>query len=200
MDPIVSMNEWNHAMRHDRTSRIVATGRIRPHSRSSAFTLVELLIVLLIIALLAALVLPGFSSATASARETNLIDNLRHVRTQLLVYTAQHGGAAPGYPDGNKNAAPDADVFVAQMTGYTDKIGRVSPSGNPDADYAMGPYLRKVPTNPINLSAAVRIVSAHDSFPSGPSGAEGWLYQPTTLTFVANVPGQDKTGRPYFDY
>lgn len=165
---------------------------------TAGFTLIELLIILLIIGVLAALVIPGYSSASASARESNLADNLRHVRTQILVYTAQHGGIAPGYPDGDLNATPTAEAFVAQMTTYTDGIGH-SAADRTDV-FANGPYLRKIPANPNNLSDVVRVIGNNETFPSTAHGPEGWVYKPATRTFVANTPGQDKTGRAYFDY
>jgi general secretion pathway protein G len=184
-------------MTHDgTTARRCLWGESSTQGR--AFTLVELLIILLILGVLAALVLPGYSTATTTARESNLIDNLRHVRTQLLVYSAQHGGRAPGFPDGDDKLSPSAEVFVEQMTTYSDPIGRTSPT--PTDQHHLGPYLRKIPVNPFNLNTDVRIVPGSASFPSSPVGSEGWFYQPATLTFVANTEGEDKSGRAYFDY
>lgn len=171
---------------------------MRRREREAGFTLIELLIILMIIGVLAALVIPGYSTASASARESSLADNLRHVRTQILVYTAQHGGIPPGYPEGNLSAAPTAEAFVAQMTTYTDGIGRVSASRTEVFDN--GPYLRKIPANPLNLSDLVRVIPDGQTFPSGAFGPEGWVYKPATRTFVANTPGHDKSGRAYFDY
>lgn len=176
----------------------VTTLRLRGLANFRGFTLIELLVILLILGILAALVVPTFSTAAASARESNLIDNLRHIRTQLMVYAAQHEGIAPGYPNGDRNAAPTYEAFVAQMTGYSDKKGLTSATS--DAAYNLGPYLIKIPANPFNDSAQVRVIGNNTTFPGVPSGTEGWFYQPSTLTFVANEIGEDKSGRAYFDY
>lgn len=162
------------------------------------FTFVELLIILMILGVLAALVVPTFSTAAASAREANLIDNLRHIRTQLLVYAAEHDGVPPGHPGGNVHVAPTYEAFVAQMTTYTDGLGNASPTRSDG--YSFGPYLRQIPANPFNGAQTIRFFGPTESLPPSPTGSEGWFYQPSTLTFVANATGQDASGRAYFDY
>ena len=51
-----------------------------------AFTLVEILIVVVILGILAAIVLPKFSNASAIARASMLADDLRVIRMQVQVY------------------------------------------------------------------------------------------------------------------
>ena len=93
---------------------------------SKAFTLIEILIVVIILGILAAIVIPQFSSASNQARESTLKDCLRYLREQIGIYKMQHNDVPPGYPSGNQSATPDAPTFLSQMTQYTDIAGNVS--------------------------------------------------------------------------
>ncbi len=161
-----------------------------------AFTLVELMIIIVILAILAALVVPQFSTATRLSRESALREDLRFLRTQILIYNAQHDGTPPGYPNGDSSASPTAEVFIEQMTGPSDDHGNVGTKADPT--YRYGPYTHKMPTNPINDLATVQIVG--DSFPAAADDSHGWIYQPTTLTIAADASGSDASGTAYIDY
>ncbi len=60
------------------------------------FTLVELLIVVIILAILAAIVIPQFSSSTVDANEAALDSDLNALRSAIELYKAQHNGLYPG--------------------------------------------------------------------------------------------------------
>lgn len=167
-------------------------------ARSRGSRLLEALIVLVIMSGLGALVVPQFSSAARVSRETSLRDDLRYVRTQILVYRAQHGGVAPGYPQGDATHAPTITDLASQLTLYTDAQGRTSTQRG--EQFRFGPYLERMPVNPVNRSAAVRFVKADAAFPVRPTGVEGWLYQPSTGAFVPNAEGLDAAGDAYFQY
>src|SRR5918993_605544 len=62
----------------------------------AGFTLVELLIVVIILAVLAAIIVPQFSSATIDAQESALDANLARLRSSIELFQAQHGGVYPG--------------------------------------------------------------------------------------------------------
>jgi type II secretory pathway pseudopilin PulG len=113
---------------------------IRMRRRCRAFTVVEYLIVVLALGILAIFVIPQFSRASQQSRQNNLKDVMQYLRTQVMVFKAQHQDIPPGYPYGNPTVMPDAGAFVAQMTQHTDINGIVGDGG--PCQY--GPYLTHV--------------------------------------------------------
>jgi prepilin-type N-terminal cleavage/methylation domain-containing protein len=61
-----------------------------------AFTLVEMLVVIAIIAILAALLLPVFSSTKKKAAQTYCLNNLKQLGTGMMVYEDGNNDAFPG--------------------------------------------------------------------------------------------------------
>jgi prepilin-type N-terminal cleavage/methylation domain-containing protein len=163
----------------------------------TGFTLVELLIVITILAILATIAIPQFSSASHQARENTLKDELRYLRTQVAVYKAQHEDRPPGYPGGNTAAAPTVAAFTAQMTQHSDIVGNTAAAAS--ATFKYGPYLSKLPPNPINGLDTFKIVGNGQPMPA-PDGTTGFIYKPQTLEIIPNLPGNDASGTPYAQY
>lgn len=67
-------------------------------SRTTAFTLVELLVVIGIIALLISILLPSLSKAQRAARTVQCASNMRSIMQGVQLYAQQFNGAIPGSP------------------------------------------------------------------------------------------------------
>lgn len=63
--------------------------------RSSGFTLIEIMIVVVILAVLAATIIPQFSTSVNDSKVSALQTNLQSLRTQIQLYGLQHNGAFP---------------------------------------------------------------------------------------------------------
>lgn len=169
---------------------------ILKRSSSKGFTLVELLIVITILAILALLVIPQVSSATTESREAALKEELRQVRIQINLFKAQLGDVMPGYPEGDRSATPTENQFVAHMTQFV--APRFSTSPTRSAEHTFGPYLPRIPTNPINGRSSVLVLADADEITA--DGSTGWIFQPRTGRFVANLTGKGADGRDYTQY
>src|SRR5256885_2357429 len=85
-------------------------------TRKGGFTLVEILIVVIILGILAAIVIPQFTSASQDARKNSLVSQLQTLRSQLELYKLQHLDQLPSTLIG---AAP----AWTQMTVKSDATG-----------------------------------------------------------------------------
>jgi len=170
----------------------------KSHRDGRGFTMIEVLIVVIILGILASVVVPQFSTAAASARENALKEDLRYLRTQVLVYQAHHDGVAPGYPNGDTSATPTQQAFENQMTGYSNAAGQTA--STPGNEYPFGPYLNRMPVNAVNGLSTIRFIGPGEPFPSEAGGTHGWVYQPSTARMMADAPGSDKRGVRFFNY
>ncbi len=130
--------------------------------RRKAFTLIEVLIVVVIMAVLAATIIPQFSSSTRDAKESSLKFNVHTMRSQIELYKVQHLGS---YPTISGDDLP-------QLTSATNANG-VSGAAGPDFPY--GPYMEEVPLNPFN---DLNTVAAGVGGPG--DGTSGWQYDENT--------------------
>jgi general secretion pathway protein G len=172
----------------------VARGRHR-----GGFTLIELLIVIVILGILASIVIPQFSNAAHGARENTLKDDLRYLRTQIIVFKAQHHDVAAGYPNGNAAGSPTWALVQAQLTQYTN--AKCDTSATASKDYPFGPYLQKIPANPLTGVSKILVIGNGQAMPTTYQGADyGWIYKPQTQEIVANCADKDNNGVAYIKY
>src|SRR5688500_8405133 len=75
--------------------RFAPSARSRAKSRS-AFTLVELLVVIGIIAILISILIPALNRARMSANDVKCKSNMRQLVQAALLFAAEHKGQLPG--------------------------------------------------------------------------------------------------------
>lgn len=90
-----------------------------PHRpvNSTGFTLIELLVVIGIIALLAGLILPGISKATANARGTACLSNLKQIGISLRLYLDENGHRFPVMLNRSKTTNAPEEHAVERVLG-----------------------------------------------------------------------------------
>lgn len=132
--------------------------------KAKGFTLVEILIVVVILGILAAIVIPQFTSASESAKASSLVTQLQSLRSQLELYQLEHNGNYPGTTAVTGAAFVSSADFWADLTGETNIDGEAADSSDLRV---YGPYLQKEVTNPFEDSTTVVTTGAADN---------GWLY------------------------
>ena len=166
--------------------------------KARAFTLIEILVVVVLLGVLAGVVLPLIAGGALSARESALAGDLQLLRRYVLIYKGQHREVTPGYPDGDTTQAPTAQAFFDQMTMSSDSDGQTAPVGT--AGFVRGPYLMKMPVNPMNNLDTLQVLGDADNFPANADGSHGWIYKPATAEIRADCTGANDAGKPYYDY
>ncbi|MHC4507608.1 MAG: type II secretion system protein [Planctomycetota bacterium] len=167
-------------------------------NRARAFTLVEILIVVVLLGILAVVVLPMVSGSAISARESALAHDLQMLRRYVLIYKGQHLEVAPGYPDGDTTQAPTEQAFLDQIMLSSDPSGQTAPVGTPG--FERGPYLMKIPVNPLNHKNTVQVLADGDALPANGDDSHGWIYKPATSEVWADCGASDESGKRYYDY
>jgi prepilin-type N-terminal cleavage/methylation domain-containing protein len=172
--------------------------------RPSGFTLIELLVVVIILAILAAIVIPQFSSATTDTQESALDANLGGMRNAIELYKVQHstypGGVATtgGTCSATKGtgAINTAQAFTDHLLMYSDAAGNTCSVGD-TATFKYGPYLRKgIPADPIKQVAAVVVQTT--GAPLAPAAATGgWAFDTKSGQIVMNSNANDSRSVAY---
>lgn len=113
------------------------------------FTLIEILIVVIILGILAAIVIPQFSSASNDARKSALQSTVQTLRSQVALYRLQHNDRLPGAGTGNTFGSAQ---FWTDMISQSDPTGAIPPGMGQSV---CGPYMQDVPKNSMNTSTVV---------------------------------------------
>ena len=173
------------------------------------FTLVELLIVVIILAVLAAVVVPQFSTSTDDAKVSALDSTLSNMRAAIDLYYQQHSGAYPGAKTAVGSCAvalkgtgtgTDLVTFQEQMSLYTSITGAAC--GQKDTVFKYGPYLKKaiLPQNPITEVNTVVIDATASLGMISTTAGGGWKYNYTTGQFIADDTNLDAAGAAYYTH
>lgn len=136
--------------------------------RHPGFTLIEVLIVVVIMAVLAATIIPQFTSSTTDAKRSARDFNSHSLQAQIELYRIDHGK----YP----TLAQLNDEDTCVLTHATSKDGTTAVQ--PDDAHPYGPYILggKLPANPMNDSNAIVAATTNPPTDSADSGASGWQY------------------------
>ena len=165
---------------------------------AKAFTLVEILIVVVLLGILAGVVLPLVAGGAISARESALAIEVQMLRRYVLVYTSQHLEVAPGYPNGDTTQAPTEQAFIDQIILASNSNGQTAAAGTPG--FNRGPYLMKLPANPLNGKSTVEVLGNAANFPANADDSHGWIYKASTAEVRADSTGTSDSGKAYYDY
>ncbi len=163
-----------------------------------AFTLIEILVVVVLLGILAGVILPLVAGSAISARESALAHDLHMLRRYVLIYTAQHLEVEPGYPNGDTTQAPTEQVFTEQITLSSNPSGQTAAVGTPD--FERGPYLMKLPENPLNHLSTIQVLGDAENFPAAADDSHGWIYKPSTAEVRSDSTGTDGGGKLYYAY
>ncbi|OHB55156.1 MAG: hypothetical protein A2173_00285 [Planctomycetes bacterium RBG_13_44_8b] len=165
---------------------------------AKGFTLIEILAVVVILGILAAIVVPQISRSNTSAKQSALATDLQLLRRFIMIYTAHHLENAPGYPNGNTSAAPTEQAFIEHATMSSNNAGQTAAVGTPG--FERGPYVLKMPVNPINGKNTIQTLGNDEDFPADADDSHGWIYKASAGEIRADATGTDVNGTRYYDY
>ncbi|HYE63905.1 MAG TPA: type II secretion system protein [Phycisphaerales bacterium] len=129
------------------------------HNVRRAFTLVEILIVVVILGILAAIVVPQFSTATEDSQRTAVADQVRKVRQALAVYYVRNGNVYPNIVAGDGT------------------WGELIAPGSP--------YMRQAPANMWVGGVNAKTIVIRNTPDAAFQTTHGWVWDPVTGTLWA---------------
>ncbi len=161
---------------------------IRQKPSRSAFTLVEMVIVVVIIGIISAIAVPRIDGASRRAEANALKASVANVRKAIDEYFAEHN-SFPGYNPAN--GSPNGPMFQDQLLKYSNLAGKTSDVKT--SVFRFGPYLRApFPTNPINNKNKV-YVKATPTDPDPSLSSHGWIAVLSTGDFGINASDAEVT-------
>lgn len=163
-----------------------------------AFTLVEILIVVVLLGILAAVVMPLVAGSSIAAKESALATDLQLLRRFILIYKSHHLEVSPGYPNGQMSVAPTEQAFIDQAMLSSNTVGQTAAVGT--AGFERGPYMQKIPVNPLNGLSSIQMLGNGEDFPAVADNSHGWIYKAATSQIRADSTGTNSDGKRYYDY
>jgi len=124
------------------------------HQVRKAFTLIEILIVVIILGILAAIVVPQFTSATEDAQLSSAKSTLQTIRSQIELYRVRNNGQYPAFPFATENGWGD--------TANNGFIGN--------------DYMRSQPMNPRTATRDVNTGTQVAAEAYAQTGQQGWFW------------------------
>ena len=133
------------------------------------------------------------SSEQVGEKNVELHDSLSVLRTAIFRFSMDHElddmPLMPGVAVGE---------IEAQLVGVSRSDGSTSNPGRSEDRY-YGPYLDKMPINPVNGLHSIRSMPTDYNMPVL-NGSTGWVYVPATGKVYADLPGADSRGITYLEY
>lgn len=139
------------------------------HQVRKAFTLIEILIVVIILGILAAIVVPQFTSATEDAQLSSAKSTLQTIRSQIELYRVRNNGAYPAFPFANE-----------------DGWGDTSENG-----FIGNDYMRSRPMNPRTATRTVDTGNKAAAEAYAQTGEQGWFWDLATNEMYCNGLDED---------
>jgi prepilin-type N-terminal cleavage/methylation domain-containing protein len=137
--------------------------RHRASARRQGFSLIEMLMVITCLAIMAGVVIPQVSGAVDDAKHGAMLGILHEVTNAIERYRMDHTGSPP-------------DLLVArslpQLTSKTNVDGDIGTGPG----YIYGPYLTRLPENPLNETSNVYTIASAP--PANLDRRVGWVYHP----------------------
>jgi general secretion pathway protein G len=144
-------------------------------SVKKGFTLVEILIVVIILGILAAIVIPQFTSASDDARKNSLTSQVQTLRSQVELYKLQHTSTLAELFAGTTD--------IEQWEVLTNKTTAGGAVDNTTGKF--GPYLQTLPINNLNGFSKVVVATVADETAYNPADDAGFIYDSGTGKFWA---------------
>jgi general secretion pathway protein G len=147
-----------------RTHSAVGLRRLR-----GGFSLVEVVVIVIFLGVLAAIIVPQFTSADVNPRDKAVVGELHMIRAAIELYRAQHGDTLPDLSNGWNPLVQQSDADGGK-------------TGTP----LFGPYLPGPPTN---------AVTGGNSITASPESAVDWYWDAST----GNVTAMDARRQIYVE-
>lgn len=145
-------------------ARIPSRRRQAGRSRS-AFTLIEVLLVVSVLAVIAGVVVPQVTSVVDEARNSAALVDLQEITLAIERYRLEHTGQPPDLIQ---------NETLVQLCGKTDLEGNLG-SG---PTFIYGPYIPAIPKNALN--GVARVFRINTAPPANLSNRVGWVYHPAS--------------------